>query len=159
VHRLGQRALEPFEDAASPLGVLACDAERCTLCGACAAACPTTALRLEEGVDATALHHDPAGCVACGRCVRACPEHALDVRRGIDLARLAVGAVELAHAEREACTRCGADLPPRPMRRRLRELLPELAGAPLELCAGCARTYGSAPLAYDAATPAQRRGR
>lgn len=157
--RLAPRSAELIEDAASPLGVLTCDAERCTLCGACAAACPTNALRLDEAVEGTVLHHQPAGCVACARCVRACPEQALDVTRGIDVARLAVGAFELARAEREACARCGADLPPRPMRRRLRELLPELAGAPLELCAGCARRNGSAPVAYDAATPGQRRSR
>lgn len=157
VLRLGRVTAEPIEDAASRLGILACNAEKCTLCGACAAACPTSALRLDEAADGTVLHHDPAGCVACARCVRACPELALGVNRGIDVARLAAGAFELARAERETCARCGADLPPRPMRRRLRELLPELAGAPLELCAGCARKNGSTPLAYDAATPGQRR--
>ena len=144
------------ENPASPLGLLACDAERCTLCGACAAACPTSALRLVEGVAGTVLHHDPAVCVACARCTAACPEHALAVARGIDGPRLAAGPVELALAGREACVRCGADLPPRPMRRRLRELLPELAGAPLDLCAGCARRIGSAQPAYDAATRGER---
>jgi len=144
------------EHPASPLGLLACNDERCTLCGACAAVCPTRALRLVEGVDATVLHHDPAACVACAKCVPACPEHALAVTRGIDAARLAAGPAELVRAEREACARCGADLPPRPMRRRLRELLPELAGAPLDLCAGCARKTGAAPLAYDAATRGER---
>ena len=144
------------EHAASPLGLLACDDGRCTLCGACAAACPTSALRLVEGVDATVLQHDPAACVACARCVTACPEHALAVARGIDAARLAAGSAEVVRSAREACARCGADLPPRPMRRRLRELLPELADAPLELCAGCAHRYGSAPLAYDSATRAER---
>lgn len=147
VLRLAPRAAKRIEDAASPLGVLTCEAERCTLCGACAAACPTNALRLDEAVEGTVLRHDPAGCVACARCVRACPEQALDVSRGIDAARLAVCAFELARAEREACARCGADLPPRPMRRRLRELLPELADAPLELCAGCAPRSGPVPLA------------
>jgi len=154
VLRLAPTAL--LEHAASPLGLLACDQDRCTLCGACAAACPTSALRLAEDVDATVLNHDPAACVACARCVPACPERALAVARGIDAARLAVGSFELVRAGREACARCGADLPPRPMRRRLRELLPELAGAPLDLCAGCARKDGSAPLAYDAATRGER---
>ena len=56
----------------------------------------------------------------------------------------------------ERCTRCGADLPPRPMRRRLRELLPELAGAPLDLCAVCARTNGHARPTYADATNGER---
>ena len=145
-----------IEHAGSPLGLLACDEDRCTLCGACAAACPTSALRLVEDVDATVLHHDPAACVACARCVGACPEHALGVTRGIDAVRLAAGSAELVRAGREACARCGADLPPQPMRRRLRQLLPELAGAPLDLCAGCARKNALAPLAYDAATRGER---
>ena len=145
-----------FDDPASPLGVLACDAKRCTLCGACAAACPPRALRLDEDPETTVLRHDPARCVACARCVRACPEDALVVSRGIDASRLAAGPLALASAGRETCARCGAELPPRPMRRRLRELLPELAAAPLDLCAGCARRDPPPPLAYDAAGPDER---
>ncbi len=139
VLRLAPPATEAvIEDNASPMGLLAFDAERCTLCSACAGACPTGALQLDETVRNTTLRHEPGACVACGRCVTACPESALGVRRGIDLARLAAGNVDLARVEREVCTQCGADLPPRPMRRRLRALLPALSGAPLGLCAGCA---------------------
>ncbi|MGZ4354481.1 MAG: 4Fe-4S binding protein, partial [Gaiellaceae bacterium] len=131
-----------LEDDASPLGLLAFDAEACTLCGACAAACPARALEL---VDGFALRHDPAACVGCGRCVTACPEDALEVRRGIDVARLRRGQVELLRSERESCSACGAELPPLPMRRRVRELLPDLAAAPLDLCAGCAVRDRTAP--------------
>ncbi len=153
-----QAAAAVIEDDASPLGLLAFDRERCTLCGACAAACPTSALRLDETVRETVLRHEPGACVACGRCVAACPEAALEVGRGVDVAALGAGVFDLAAVERETCTECGADLPPRPMRRRLRELLPALAGAPLELCAGCAAedAGGRAGIEYD---PARQRGR
>jgi ferredoxin len=130
---------------AAPLGVLTLVAERCTLCGACTAACPTDALRLSETAGRTALELQAGACVACGRCAAVCPEDALDVRSGIDFSRLELGAAELASAAREACARCGADLPPEPMRRRLREILPELEGAPRDLCSRCARAaVGSA---------------
>ena len=127
-----------IEDDTSPLGVIALDTERCTLCGACAAACPTSALLLDEAAQETVLRHEAAACVPCGRCVAACPEDALELRRGIDLAHLEAGTCDLARAALETCDRCGADLPPGPMRRRLREVLPTLAGAPLELCTRCA---------------------
>lgn len=125
------------EAGASPLGLVTLAAERCTLCTACATACPTHALSLDEGPDATVLRLDATHCVACARCAAACPEHALEVRRGIDLARLAEGEVVLASDPRERCAKCGADLPPAPLRRRLAELLPERAAA-LDRCARCA---------------------
>lgn len=127
-----------LEAAASPLGLVALEVERCTLCPACATACPTGALTLEDGPDETVLRLDAAHCVGCGRCATACPEHALDVRRGIDLPRLGRDDVVLANAPRERCARCGADLSPAPLRRRLRELLSARADAPLDLCSRCA---------------------
>ncbi len=127
-----------IEAAESPLGLLALDADRCTLCGACPPACPTDALRLDETPEETVLRLRAGACIGCGRCVTACPENALDVHPGLDLARLEQVTVDLACAPRETCSACGADLPPAPMRRRLRELLPELSGLPPELCARCA---------------------
>lgn len=127
-----------IEHDASPLGLLEIDAERCTLCGACATTCPTDALQFDEGETHTVLRHQPSACVACDRCTTVCPEDALDVRRGIDLSRLRRGAVDVMRADRERCSICGTQLPPRQMRRRLRELLPAISDAPLELCAACA---------------------
>jgi ferredoxin len=127
-----------IEHSASPLGVLEFDRDRCTLCGACSITCPTNALVLDEGPGDAILKHDPQACTACDRCVAVCPEDALAVRPGIDELRLRGGVIELARAQRERCMVCGTDLPPAPMRRRLRELLPQLADAPLDLCTGCA---------------------
>jgi ferredoxin len=137
-----------IEHSAAPLGMLELDNERCTVCGACALACPTSALRFDEEAAQAMLHHAPRACVACDRCTTVCPEDAVAVRRGIDLGRLRAGTVDIASSARQRCLVCGTDLPPAPMRRRLRELLPEIAQAPLELCTGCAmraarRTGGS----------------
>jgi len=45
--------------------------ERCTMCGACVAACPADAIRLAP------LPELGSSCIVCYNCVRACPEHAL----------------------------------------------------------------------------------
>ena len=128
----------PIVDSASPLGLLELRPGRCTLCGACAAHCPTGALRLEEGDDGTRLTFDHAACTGCNRCSSVCPEDAVTVARGVDQQLLGARR-ELVTSVRETCEVCGEALPPLPLRRRLRELLPELAGSSLETCAVCAR--------------------
>jgi ferredoxin len=40
----------------------------CTLCGLCAAACPTAAIAVEETVTT-----DESACILCSACVKACP--------------------------------------------------------------------------------------
>jgi len=146
VRRLGRAGV--LESDASPLDLVMLDAARCTLCGACATACPTDALRFDESPEETTIALTPGSCVACGRCASACPEDAVAVRPGLDFARLRRDSVELAWAPRETCSACGRLLPPRPMRRRLREMLPELADAPLGLCATCARRPTAAAQDY-----------
>lgn len=139
VRRLAPRhATFLLSDDAAPLGRVEIVVERCTLCGACGTACPTSALQLGEGAGETVLRHEPSACVACGRCVGACPEDALAVTRAVDMARLNRGTLELVGAKVEPCAACGLELPPLPMRRRLRALLPSMADAPLDLCAECA---------------------
>jgi ferredoxin len=137
------------EHSASPLGLLQFDSDRCTLCGACSIACPTGALTHDERTTETVIAHDPRACIGCDRCTTVCPEDALTVRPGIELPRLREGVLELARAQRERCVVCGTSLPPASMRRRLRELLPHLAGARLELCTGCASRAMRRPSASD----------
>lgn len=126
------------ESPASPLGELTMAPAGCTLCGACATACPTGALHMSEGELATALVHDPAACVGCARCVAACPEDVLSVAAAIDVPRLRRGSVELVTASRDNCARCAAQLAPRPLRRRLATLL-GVTDADESLCPACAR--------------------
>lgn len=44
------------------------NADLCTLCGRCAAVCPTEAIRRGDE-----LHTDPARCIRCCACVKGCP--------------------------------------------------------------------------------------
>lgn len=162
VRRLAPRhATFVLEDDASPLGRVELAVSRCTLCGACANACPTSALQLSEGGGEIVLCHEPSACVACGRCVGACPEDALAVTRAVDMARLNRGTLQLVGAKVEPCAACGRELPPLPLRRRLRALLPSMADAPLDLCAGCAarrQAYDQSDLATERKLKWERQG-
>ena len=51
-------------------------AHKCTACGRCAAACPTGAHKIVDGVH----RFDRAKCIACGKCDRICPQH-LPIRK------------------------------------------------------------------------------
>ncbi len=124
-------------------GVLEHSAERCTLCGTCATGCPTGALTISHGLDASALVHDPTLCLGCPLCARSCPEDALTVRRALDVTRLQDGPIELMRAEAQHCGACAAELLPLPTRRRVAELLGR-AHVPLDLCARCATVYEQA---------------
>lgn len=127
----------------SPLGVLKHAADRCTLCGACSAACPTGALTSEHTPAADLLIHDPSVCAGCPLCVRACPEDALDLRHGLDVEGLRGGRVELMHTAVDRCSRCAEELPPLPTRRRVAALIGR-PDAPVDLCARCATEYARA---------------
>jgi ferredoxin len=127
------------EDEVSPLGLVACDTERCTLCGACTAGCPTGALQLDEKPDETALTYDATACLPCGRCAVTCPEQALAVQPGLDLNALRRRRHALARSARGRCRECGEPLLPLATLRRVQSLL----GAPTapaagELCTACA---------------------
>lgn len=128
-----------IEGKESPLGLVELDADRCTLCGVCALSCPTRALQLDESEDRTTLRYEHGTCTGCEQCVRRCPENALGLRRAISPSLLAQGRVSLLGAPHEACTGCGAALPPAPLRRRVGELLPDMAGSHLNMCATCAQ--------------------
>ncbi|MFN7150055.1 MAG: 4Fe-4S dicluster domain-containing protein, partial [Microthrixaceae bacterium] len=57
------------------------DDTACTLCGACARTCPTSALLVEASNDgrSTVLSARDVDCVDCGMCAAACPEAAITV--------------------------------------------------------------------------------
>jgi ferredoxin len=137
VVRLARDDVPPVEDAASPLGTVAFDAEACTVCGACATACPTRAILLEDGPEEVTLRHDPALCTHCGRCVEVCPEDSLGVTAEINTELLRGGPFVLIGSAQETCGCCGAPLPPLAMRRRIRELLGDELSGSLDLCAVC----------------------
>lgn len=96
-------------------GIVAIRERSCSLCGACALACPAGALG--TGAAGKVLEFDAAACVACGRCAAACPEHALSVTRGVDIGRLRAGRAVLCRPGQPArCPHCGAPVADGPMR-------------------------------------------
>ena len=72
--------------AGSPFGEVVVDIGKCTLCLACAGACPKSALM--DGGETPALRFLERNCVQCGLCERTCPEEAISLK-----ARLLVGPV------------------------------------------------------------------
>jgi ferredoxin len=63
----------------------AIDADRCTGCGRCVAACEPRALSLEATPDwrKSAVLHDPMGCTGCSLCAHRCPFDAIEMRRPV----------------------------------------------------------------------------
>lgn len=60
----------------------------CDLCGACAAFCPTAALRLVADGAGASLDVDVTACAACGLCETICPRQALHVTAAVAVADL-----------------------------------------------------------------------
>jgi ferredoxin len=130
----------------SPLGIVRVRRETCTLCGACADACPTRALERGDTAAASLLSYDPALCIACERCAAVCPEGAsetIEVHRVTDTAALAHGRATLKRDAVVCCRKCGRPVAPQAMLDRVRTMLEDENGAgPLldvltALCADC----------------------
>lgn len=91
----------------APLGAIAVDRTKCTLCQACANLCPTSAVRYDEQ-PVPRLSLSEQACVQCGICEAACPERAIAL-----LPRIAPAGerrhVRLLHEDELArCPQCGA---------------------------------------------------
>lgn len=106
---LAEAAPTPCESVPLPQGaplgaVVLTDAAGCTLCQACAGACPTRALSANS--ETPQLRFTESRCIQCGLCVALCPERvmALDPRL---LCRDATRPVVLKEEEPFACVRCG----------------------------------------------------
>jgi ferredoxin len=59
----------------APFGEIVVNRKACTLCMACVAVCPASAL--SDGVDLPQLSFHEWNCVQCGLCETACPENAI----------------------------------------------------------------------------------
>lgn len=107
-----------------PFGLLKIEAssEACTLCGSCADRCPTRALTLKDEQGASQLLFDHGRCVACEACVGVCPEHVLQMGRTLDFSRLE-GATVLAHDCLALCRKCGNEIAPLSMMRKIQSQL------------------------------------
>ncbi len=77
-HLLRSAKLKPVDIAlptGSPFGRINVDIAKCTLCLACAGACPESALM--DGGDYPRLKFLERNCVQCGLCEKTCPENAI----------------------------------------------------------------------------------
>lgn len=100
------------------------DAQGCTFCHACAAVCPTQALRIgrlpgadtepDDGAVRLQLAVDPGRCVGCDRCAEVCVDDLLTLGLGAaSREQSRVGRlVVLAEGKRSTCTSCEQPLAP-----------------------------------------------
>lgn len=82
------------------------DEPACDGCGLCAAACPTSALRLEGEVPVEVVL-DAAGCSGCGACASACRPGAVALHSDVALRAWTAGPAAIAHPPTTACRACG----------------------------------------------------
>ena len=106
---LAKNAPTPREDIPLPAGALfgavVVNKQTCTLCMACAGACPESAL--VDGRDAPTLKFIERNCVQCGLCVTTCPESAVSLAPRLNLTEQARREVVLHEAEPFNCVKCG----------------------------------------------------
>ncbi len=115
------------------------DGERCSLCGLCAAACPSRALHLSESGKKVTLWFVALQCAGCGLCVAACPESALAVKDHLSLGELSATARRLRTSAKAVCRRCGTAIAPSAMAAAVRRRLggSERLASLLEYCPDC----------------------
>jgi len=109
LEHLARHAPTPVEEiplaAGSLFGGVAVDKKTCTLCMACAGACPESAL--VDGRDTPTLKFIERNCVQCGLCVNTCPESSVTLVPRLSLTDMARQEVVLNEAEPFNCVRCG----------------------------------------------------
>jgi ferredoxin len=106
LHRAaGQPQMRTMLPAGSPFGAVLVNTDGCTLCLACVAACPVSALR--DDPEKPTLRFAEAACVQCGLCQATCPEKVITLEPRLDLAAWADGPVTLKQEEPYPCSRCG----------------------------------------------------
>jgi ferredoxin len=106
----------------SPFGAVTVDPASCTLCMACAAACPSGALSASRA--APRLSFIESRCHQCGLCRDACPEKALRLTPRILCDPAAVDApAVLREAEPFRCVVCGAPFATQAMIDRMQDKL------------------------------------
>ncbi len=128
--------------AGSLFGAVEVDKEKCTLCLACAGACPASALM--DGADYPRLKFLERNCVQCGLCENTCPENAISLAPRLLLTEQRKKEVVLNESEPFDCISCGKALGTKLM---IDTMLGKLAGHSmfqgegqlkrLQMCADC----------------------
>ncbi|MDP9880709.1 ferredoxin [Variovorax boronicumulans] len=109
--------------AGSPLGAVAVDKDKCTLCLACVSACPSGALL--DSQSAPQLRFIEKNCVQCGLCETTCPEDAVSLVPRLLAAPERKQQVLLNEAKPWACIRCSK---PFGTQKAIEAMLGKLAG-------------------------------
>jgi ferredoxin len=91
--------------AGAPYGEVRVDREKCTLCMACAGACPASALM--DGAEQPLLKFVERNCVQCGLCEQTCPEDAITLVPRLLLAPTVREARILNETQPFHCVSCG----------------------------------------------------
>lgn len=89
----------------APFGEVVVDVAKCTLCLACAGACPESALM--DGGEAPALRFLERNCVQCGLCERTCPEEAIALKPRLLVGPAARETRTLNETQPFHCVSCG----------------------------------------------------
>jgi len=131
----------------SPVGMIAIDAETCTMCTMCSSICPTGALRHAYTDDELlTLSFDTGDCTACEQCLAVCPEierDAIALEHRVDFNALAEGRVILNEAATLTCQRCGIPIAPVAMMDRIAGLLGDDQAVMAHLTSLCLNCRGS----------------
>ncbi len=91
--------------AGSPLGAIAVDKDRCTLCLSCVSACPASAL--QDNPELPQLRFIEKNCVQCGLCASTCPEDAITLQPRLLLTPERKQARVINETQPYGCVRCG----------------------------------------------------
>ena len=94
--------------AGSLFGAIKVDTKKCTLCMACAGACPESALM--DGADYPRLNFLERNCVQCGLCENTCPENAITLVPRLLLTEARKQTAVLNESEPFNCISCGKAL-------------------------------------------------
>jgi len=89
----------------TPFGAVVVDTAGCTLCLACVAACPTSALG--DNPDKPQLGFTESLCVQCGLCKATCPEKVISLVPQVDFAAWREGRRVVKEEEPACCPSCG----------------------------------------------------
>ena len=144
-HIIRHAKLKPLQialPAGSLFGAIHVDKQKCTMCMACAGACPESALM--DGGDVPQLKFLERNCVQCGLCKVTCPEGAISLFPRLLLNETRKAEVVLNEAEPFGCISCGKALGTKQM---IDNMLGKLAGHSmfqgegklkrLQMCADC----------------------
>ncbi|SPA38140.1 putative 4Fe-4S ferredoxin [Cupriavidus taiwanensis] len=127
--------------AGAPIGAIAVDTGKCTLCLACVGACPSQALR--DNPERPVLSFIERNCVQCGLCQKTCPEDAVSLVPRLLAGDAARRPVALNEAQPFHCVRCAKPFGTAQM---VESMLVRLAGHPafagaaaerLRMCPDC----------------------